>query len=119
MTSQELLNYCFKPNFDVFVFKQDNEVLGSYIIGPITAGLAMLLMINFVVKGLKKMGLHSIETSKNKGFKVIQFLRVVSINQSANNSWKNLGFEIIATIPEDFRYKNLGYVDQPYFFKKL
>ena len=41
----------------------------------------------------------------------MQFNYVVSINASAVELYRRLGFDVVGTLPEAFRHKQLGFVD--------
>jgi len=127
MSDSELLEYWIKPDFKAFVFEENGEILGSYILGPIAKGrFSHIANASYVVdekargKGIgKALGLHSIEIAKRSSFQAMQFMRVVATNEAAVNSWKNLGFEIIGIVPQAFRHKEFGLVDSYIFYKKL
>lgn len=119
MNDDELQNYWIKQDFAAFVFEQNGEVAGSYILGKVADGrFSHIANASYIVsqkhRGLgiaKKLGLHSIEFAKEQGYHAIQFMRVVSTNENAVNAWKNLGFSIIGTVPKAFNHKHLGFVD--------
>jgi ribosomal protein S18 acetylase RimI-like enzyme len=49
----------------------------------------------------------------------MQFNFVVSTNESAVRLWKNLGFEIVGTLPGAFRHPTNGFVDVYVMFRSL
>ncbi len=71
-------------------------------------------MVDQKVRGLgigKALGLHCIDQATTLGYRAIQFNFVVSTNTLAVALWQKLGFKIIATLPEAFNHRQLGYVD--------
>jgi ribosomal protein S18 acetylase RimI-like enzyme len=57
------------------------------------------------------MGEHCLSEARRLGFRAMQFNFVVSANESAIRLWKQLGFEIVGTLPGAFRHPEKGYVD--------
>jgi len=62
---------------------------------------------------------HSQLEAIRLGFKAMQFNLVVVTNIAAVNLWKKQGFQIVGTLPNAFRHKQLGFVDAHVMFKKL
>ena len=62
---------------------------------------------------------HSQEVAIERGFTSMQFNLVVSTNEGAVRLWKELGFEIVGTLPGAFNHPRLGFVDAYVMFKKL
>lgn len=104
---------------EVFVLEEDGKVQGTFYLRPNHFGLgAHIANAGYVVakytrgKGIGKiLGEKSIEEAKRKGFKAIQFNFVVSTNEAAVRLWKNLGFNVIGTIPKAYYLKQKEYVD--------
>ena len=67
----------------------------------------------------RAMGEHAIEEARKVGFRAMQFNFVVSTNMGAVKLWKSLGFEIVGTLPEAFRHRELGFVDAYVMYRKL
>jgi hypothetical protein len=53
------------------------------------------------------------------GYRAMQFNAVVETNERAVARWKNLGFEILATVPEAFRHPDRGYVGMHIMYRTL
>lgn len=51
---------------------------------------------------------HAIEWARRENFSAMQFNFVVSTNSRAIALWKNLGFSILATLPQAFQHQGLG-----------
>jgi ribosomal protein S18 acetylase RimI-like enzyme len=62
---------------------------------------------------------HSLSEARRFGFRAIQFNFVVSTNEGAVRLWKQLGFEIVGTLPGAFRHPRKGYVDVYVMFRSL
>ena len=54
---------------------------------------------------------HSLQAARRLGFRAMQFNLVVSTNTAGIRCWRRNGFQIVGTLPEGFRHKQLGYVD--------
>ncbi len=67
----------------------------------------------------RAMGEHCLSDACRLGFRAIQFNFVVSTNESAIRLWKQLGFEIVGTLPKAFRHPQKGYVDVYVMFRSL
>ena len=62
---------------------------------------------------------HSQEYAIQNGYRGMQYNLVVATNIKAVRLWESQGFDIIATVPEAFDHKKLGYVDAHIMFKQL
>jgi ribosomal protein S18 acetylase RimI-like enzyme len=95
------------------------HVVGTYILranqpgsGSHVANAAFMVAPR--VRGLgvgRKMGEHCLNEARERGFRAMQFNFVVSTNEAAIRLWKQLGFEIVGTLPGAFRHPQKGYVD--------
>jgi ribosomal protein S18 acetylase RimI-like enzyme len=65
------------------------------------------------------MGEHCLSEARRLGFRAMQFNFVVSTNESAIHLWKQLGFEIVGTLPGAFRHSHKGFVDVYVMFRSL
>ena len=54
---------------------------------------------------------HSLQAARRLGFRAMQFNLVVSTNSAGLRCWQRNGFQVVGTLPEAFRHKQLGYVD--------
>ena len=50
------------------------------------------------------MGEHCLSEARRLGFRAMQFNFVVSTNEGAVRLWKQLGFDIVGTLPGAFRH---------------
>ena len=103
------------------------HVVGTYILranqpgsGSHVANAAFMVAPR--VRGLgvgRKMGEHCLNEARERGFRAMQFNFVVSTNEAAIRLWKQLGFEIVGTLPGAFRHPQKGYVDVYVMFRSL
>ncbi len=104
MSSQELLQYWLKKDFEAFIVENldNNQILGSYILGPVASGrFSHIANASYIVaKNARNLGVgkilaqHSIEFAKKSNYLAIQFLQVVSTNFGAVNLWLAIKFGI-------------------------
>ena len=55
-------------------------------------------------------GVGRADRARAEGFRAMQFNAVVETNTAAVRLWRNLGFTVLATVPEAFHHPTLGYV---------
>ncbi len=67
----------------------------------------------------RRLGQHSIDEARRRGYRAIQFNAVVSTNTPAVKLWTSLGFRIVGTIPNGFRRGDGGHVDLLMMFLAL
>ncbi|MGI9086454.1 MAG: GNAT family N-acetyltransferase [Chthoniobacterales bacterium] len=123
----DALAYWFQTGAHGFVSEIEGEICGSYIVKPNQPGLgAHIANAAFMVapsargRGVgRALGEHCLAAAKRLGFRAMQFNFVVATNKPAVVLWQNLGFEIIATVPQAFRHRALGYVDAHVMFRTL
>src|ERR1700716_844047 len=111
----------------VYVAEENGCVLGSYYFKANQAGGGSHVanagyMVATSARGHhvgRAMCEHSIDEAGRLGFRAMQFNFVVSTNESAIHLWKQLGFEIVGTLPGAFRHPLKGYVDVYVMFRLL
>lgn len=94
------------------------DVLGSAKMGPNRPGRgAHVATASFMVdarhrgRGVgRALGGHVVEWARATGYRGIQFNAVVETNQPAVRLWRDLGFEIVGTVPEAFDHPEHGLV---------
>jgi len=124
---EDLRKHWFANYMETYVFEENGETLGTYIIKPNQIDLGNHIancsyMVNPKAHGKgigKKLCEHSLMIAKENNFEGIQFNIVVSTNKGAVELWKKYGFEIIGTTPKGFRHSELGLVDTYIMFKSL
>jgi len=67
----------------------------------------------------RAMAEHSLNEARRLGFRAMQFNFVVSTNESAIRLWKDLGFEIVGTLPGAFWHPEKGEIDAHVMFRSL
>ena len=119
MSRQDALTYWFRSDTHTYVAEQDRHVVGTYILRPNQSGggshvanAAFMVASNARGQGIgRAMGEHCLREARRLGFRAMQFNFVVSTNEGAIRLWKQLGFEIVGTLPDAFRDPEKGYVD--------
>ena len=102
-------------------------VLGSATMGPNRPGRgAHVATASFMVDPAQRgrgvgraLGEHVIAWARRCGYRGIQFNAVVETNHTAVRLWEDLGFEILATVPEAFDHPRHGYVGLHVMFKSF
>lgn len=124
---QDALAYWIRPDTHTFVAEEDGRIVGTYILkanqsggGAHVANAAFMVANSARAQGIgRAMAEHCLDEARRLGFRAMQFNFVVSTNQSAVHLWKELGFEIVGTLPRAFRHPDKGYVDVYVMFRKL
>jgi L-amino acid N-acyltransferase YncA len=127
MSRQDALAGWFGPDTHTYVAEKDQHVVGTYILRPNQSGggshvANAAFMVAPTARGLgvgKQMGEHCLSEARRLGFRAMQFNFVVSTNEAAIRLWKQLGFEIVGTLPGAFRHPERGYVDVYIMFLSL
>jgi L-amino acid N-acyltransferase YncA len=94
-------------------------VVGTYYLRPNSLALgAHVANAGYVVaEHCRRQGIgsrlcqHSLQAARRLGFRAMQFNLVVSTNTAGIRCWRRNGFQVVGTLPEGFRHKQLGYVD--------
>ena len=106
---------------------QDRHVVGTYILkanrpdlGSHVANASFMVAPAARGQGIgRAMGEHCLSEARRLGFRAMQFNFVVSTNESAIRLWKQLGFEIVGTLPGAFRHPAKEFVDVYVMFRSL
>jgi ribosomal protein S18 acetylase RimI-like enzyme len=110
-----------------FVAVEENEILGTYYLKTNQPGLGShICNAGYIVgKAARRRGLgralcaHSMEEARRRGYRAMQFNLVVSTNEGAVRLWKDMGFQVIGTLPRAFNHKELGLVDALVMYQEL
>lgn len=97
----------------------DGRVAGTFFLGPNHAGPGRhVANCGYAVHpdargaGLgRAMCIDSLAVARREGFRAMQFNLVVSTNEAAVHLWRDLGFDVVGTIPDGFEHPRLGFVD--------
>jgi ribosomal protein S18 acetylase RimI-like enzyme len=108
-------------------FKSASGVVGTYILRPNQSGggahvanAAFMVAAHARGEGVgRAMGEHCLAEARQLGFRAMQFNFVVSTNESAIRLWRQLGFEIVGTLPGAFHHPTQGYVEVYVMFRSL
>jgi ribosomal protein S18 acetylase RimI-like enzyme len=100
----------------VAVNEQDGAIVGSSLVkanqpglGGHVANAAFMVATSASGCGVgRALAEHALEWARQANFSAMQFNFVVSTNTRAIALWKNLGFSIVATIPQAFQHQGLG-----------
>lgn len=106
------------PPVRTLVAVDGETVLGTAKIAPNQPGPgAHVANASFMVdpahagKGVgRALGVAVLDRARAEGFRAMQFNAVVETNTAAVRLWRNLGFTVLATVPEAFHHPTLGYV---------
>ena len=104
-----------------------HDVLGSAKMGPNRPGRgAHIATASFMVdpasrgRGVgRALGEYVVGWARAAGYHGIQFNAVVQINEVAMQLWRDLGFELIGTVPEAFEHRTNGRVGLNIMYKKI
>ena len=127
MSRDEALAYWFHADTHAYVAEKSGRVVGTYILRPNQAGpgshvanAAFMVARDSEGFGVgRRMAEHCLSQARRMGFHAMQFNFVVSTNTRAIGLWKNLGFELVGTLPRAFRHPEKGYVDVYLMFRSL
>ncbi|CCQ95881.1 Acetyltransferase [[Clostridium] ultunense Esp] len=119
--------YWFGEGIKTYVIEEDDKIVGMYKLianqpdlGSHVANASFMVSLSHQGKGFgRKMGINCLKEAKKAGFKAIQFNFVVSTNTGAIKLWKDLGFEIVGTLPKAFNHMELGLVDAYVMYRFL
>jgi RimJ/RimL family protein N-acetyltransferase len=120
MSETAARTYWMAQDHQVFVAELDDGCLaGTYYLRPNQMGggdhvcnCGYVTSASLQGRGVARaMCGHSIETARASGYRAMQFNFVVSSNERAVRLWRELGFDIVGTIPAAFRHPALGFVD--------
>ena len=110
-----------------YIAVKDGEIIGTYYIKPNQPGLGSHVCNAGYIVAVKARGqgigramcAHSLKEAVELGFRAMQYNLVVSTNINAIELWKDMGFEIIGTLPMAFKHKEKGLVDAHIMYQIL
>ena len=108
--------WTMRPPGRTVVLVEDGEVLGSATMGPNRPGRGSHVgTASFMVAGAargrgvgRRLGEYVVQWHRDAGFAAIQFNAVVETNTAAVHLWRDLGFEVIGTVPGAFESRTHG-----------
>ena len=124
---KQALSYWCAPDTATFVAEHQGKVVGSYILRANQPGRGnhvanAAFMVDPGARGLgmgRAMAEHCLDEARRRGYRAMQFNFVVSTNESAVHLWRQLGFDIVGTLPGAFRHAQKGLVDAYLMFRLL
>ncbi len=67
----------------------------------------------------RALGHYALNWARQAGYRSMQFNAVVETNTAAVRLWRELGFEIIGTVPEAFQHRDFGLVGLHVMYQRL
>jgi L-amino acid N-acyltransferase YncA len=127
MPREMAIAYWLGADRETFVAEDDGTIVGTYYLranqpgnGRHVANCGYMTLAAATGRGVaRRMGEHSIERARARGFRAMQFNFVVSVNRRAVALWQSLGFEIVGRLPEAFDHPTHGFVDALVMFRSL
>lgn len=127
MSEEEALAYWMGADKETFVAVDQGAVLGTYYMRPNHGGGGRHVCNCGYITGAaaagrgigRRMGEHSLEHARRRGYRAMQFNFVVSINEPAVRLWRSLGFETVGRLPAAFEHPSSGFVDAFVMYRLL
>ncbi|NEO83281.1 MAG: GNAT family N-acetyltransferase [Spirulina sp. SIO3F2] len=127
LTAAQAQAIWFNPQTQTVVAEWQGQIVGSYKLKPNFAGRGNHVANGSYIVGMQWQGQgigrqlveHSLQTAIAQGYRAMQFNIVVSTNVGAIKLYEKLGFAIVATIPQAFNHRTLGYVDTHVMYRNL
>jgi ribosomal protein S18 acetylase RimI-like enzyme len=127
ISRSKALAYWLDRKTRCYVALSHDEILGCYILKANQPGLGShVANAGFMVapsargRGIGRlMANHCLREAERLGFRAMQFNFVVATNKRALSLWKDLGFQIVGTLPEAFRHCRRGFVDVYVMYRRL
>ena len=127
VSREDAFSYWFRSDTRTYVADLDGRITGTYTLRPNRFGGGnhvsnASFMVDPVAQGRgvgRAMAEHCLNEARWLGFKAMQFNCVVSTNEHAVRLWKQLGFEIVGTLPGAFQHPAKGFVDAYVMFRDL
>ena len=126
-TGAETRSLWMGPTNHAWVAMVGGTVAGTYFVRPNQPGrgshvanAGYMVSPAFRGKGIgRAMALDSLGRAKHLGYEAMQFNFVVSTNEQAVRLWKDIGFDVVGTLPGAFRHATLGDVDVYVMHRRL
>jgi GNAT superfamily N-acetyltransferase len=127
MSEADALAYWTGPDREVFVAEEGGVILGTYFLRPNQlGGGSHVANCGYVTapeatgRGVaRRMGEHSLQQARDRGFRAMQFNFVVATNERAVRLWESLGFATVGRLPLAFLHPRFGYTDALVMFRAL
>ena len=127
LSIQTGIRFFSEQSFTGLAETQTGEILGLYILHPNNIGrCGHISNASYAVRATARgqgigeaLVLHSMEKSRELGFRVLQFNAVVKTNDAAIRLYEKLGFQKLGIIPGGFRMKDGSFEDIVPFYRVL
>jgi ribosomal protein S18 acetylase RimI-like enzyme len=127
LSREEALKLWTEPGRRVYAALFNDEICGTYYLRPNQPGPGdHVANAGFMVPSKSRgagvarlMGEHALAEAKRLGYRSMQFNFVVSTNTPAIRLWRSLGFEVVGTLPNAFRHRQIGLVDAYVMYREL
>lgn len=127
MNREDALDYWTGPGNETWVAEDQGAVVGAYYLkanqqggGDHVANCGYVTAVAARGRGVGgALCDHSLIRARERGFRAMQFNRVVSTNASAVRLWTAKGFDTVGRLPGAFRHPRLGFVDALVMFRPL
>ncbi len=125
---ERVLSYWFDEGAEVFVAEAgEGDVVGTYVVKPNqpdrgahVANAGYMVAERARGRGIgRRLAEDSLTTARRLGYRAMQFNMVVATNRPAVRLWKDLGFEVLGTLPGVFRSDAGDEVDAYVMFREL
>ena len=121
------LAYWFADGHEVFLAEEESAIVGTYFLranqrggGSHVANCGYITASEATCRGVARgMCEHSLERARSRGFRSMQFNFVISTNERAVRLWRNIGFQIVGTLPDAFRHPVLGFSNAYVMYRDL
>ncbi|MDL2286255.1 GNAT family N-acetyltransferase [Desulfococcaceae bacterium OttesenSCG-928-F15] len=128
ISEEEAFSYWMKsPEAAFLACDKDDRILGTYYLKPNQPGLGSHVCNcgYAVAEAARRRGIarrlcaHSLDEARKRGYRAMQFNFVVSTNIPAVTLWKQMGFQLIGTLPKAFHKQGKEFVDALVMFQSL
>lgn len=110
-----------------YVAEREGQVRGTYYLktnqpgrGAHVCNAGYMVHADARRQGLgRTMCAHSLDEARRLGYAAMQYNLVVATNEAAIHLWKEMGFEIVGTLPEAFDHAEQGRVDAHVMYRLL
>ena len=124
---EQIFAYWFAADKSVFVAERGGQLVGTYYLKPNSTGpAAHVANAGFMVLPAARragvgraMALDCFAQAKKAGYLAMQYNLVIATNLGAIALWREVGMEIVGTLPEAFRLPDGRLADALVMYRKL
>lgn len=126
-TREEAVRLWIEEPSACYVAETEDRIVGTYYLktnqpgrGAHVCNAGYMVHSEFRGRGIgRALCRHSLETARERGYVAMQYNLVVSTNEAAVRLWKEMGFEIVGTLPKAFDHAEEGLVDAHVMYRLL